>query len=160
MVKNLPSMQETWVQSLDWADLLEKEWQPTPVFLPGKSMERGAWGTIVHGVAKSQTQLSNEQKLKSPQKTSGGQCLNPRNVPKFLATGSGHHWGPCDPVEVHLLKPAATVPKHRRWEGWCGVSHARKGSEPGSLARRSPTRCWQTLLPLSRLTYPSANKTT
>ena len=25
LVKNLPSMQETWVQSLDWADLLEKE---------------------------------------------------------------------------------------------------------------------------------------
>ena len=25
MVKNLPSMQETWVQSLGWEDLLEKE---------------------------------------------------------------------------------------------------------------------------------------
>ena len=25
MVKNLPAMQETWVQSLDWEDLLEKE---------------------------------------------------------------------------------------------------------------------------------------
>jgi len=24
-VKNLPAMQETWVQSLDWEDLLEKE---------------------------------------------------------------------------------------------------------------------------------------
>ena len=24
MVKNLPAMQETWVQSLDWEDLLEK----------------------------------------------------------------------------------------------------------------------------------------
>ena len=24
MVKNLPAMQETWVQSLDWKDLLEK----------------------------------------------------------------------------------------------------------------------------------------
>ena len=25
MVKNLPAMQETWVQSLGWEDLLEKE---------------------------------------------------------------------------------------------------------------------------------------
>ena len=25
MVKRLPTMQETWVQSLDWEDLLEKE---------------------------------------------------------------------------------------------------------------------------------------
>ena len=24
LVKNLPAMQETWVQSLDWEDLLEK----------------------------------------------------------------------------------------------------------------------------------------
>ena len=30
-------MQETRVQSLGWEDPLEKEWQPAPVFLPGKS---------------------------------------------------------------------------------------------------------------------------
>ena len=36
-VKNLPVMQQTWVQFLDWEDPLEKERQPTPVFLPGKS---------------------------------------------------------------------------------------------------------------------------
>jgi len=30
-------MQEIWVQHLDWEDPLEKEWQPTPLFLPGKS---------------------------------------------------------------------------------------------------------------------------
>ena len=38
MVKNLPAMWKTWVQSLDREDPLEKrEWQPTPVFLPGES---------------------------------------------------------------------------------------------------------------------------
>ena len=38
VVKNLPAMQETWVRSLVWEDPLErKEWQPTPVFLPGES---------------------------------------------------------------------------------------------------------------------------
>ena len=29
-------MRETWIQFLGWEDPLEK-WQPTPVFLPGKS---------------------------------------------------------------------------------------------------------------------------
>ena len=37
MVKNLPAMQETQVQSPGWDDPLEKEMQPAPVFLPGKS---------------------------------------------------------------------------------------------------------------------------
>ena len=32
----MQEMQETWVWSLGWEDLLEKEWQPTPVLLPGK----------------------------------------------------------------------------------------------------------------------------
>ena len=34
--------------------------QPTPVFLPGKSMDRGAWQAIVHGVAKSRTGLGDQ----------------------------------------------------------------------------------------------------
>ena len=37
IVKNLPTMQETWIQSLGQEDPLEKEWQPTPVFLPEES---------------------------------------------------------------------------------------------------------------------------
>ena len=36
MVKNLPSMQETWVQSLSQEDRLENEWLPTPVFWSGE----------------------------------------------------------------------------------------------------------------------------
>ena len=32
-----------------------RAWQPTPVFLPGKSNDRGAWWAIVHGVTQSQT---------------------------------------------------------------------------------------------------------
>ena len=40
MVKCLPTMRETWVQYPGQEDLLEKEMQPTPVFLPGKSLER------------------------------------------------------------------------------------------------------------------------
>ena len=50
MAKNLPAKQETHVQSLGWEDPLEKKWQPTPVFLPGKSHGQrslgayGPWG--------------------------------------------------------------------------------------------------------------------
>ena len=33
-VKRLPAMLETWVWSLGREDLLEKEWLPTPLFLP------------------------------------------------------------------------------------------------------------------------------
>ena len=36
MVKNLPTVWETWVQSLGWKDPW-KAWQPTPVFLAGES---------------------------------------------------------------------------------------------------------------------------
>ena len=33
---------------------LRRKWQPTPVFLPGKSLDRGAWRATVHGVAESE----------------------------------------------------------------------------------------------------------
>ena len=36
-LKNPPAMQEMWVRSLGWDNSLEKEWEPIPVFLPGKS---------------------------------------------------------------------------------------------------------------------------
>ena len=36
MVKILPAMQEMWVRSLGQEDPLEREWLPTPVFLPGE----------------------------------------------------------------------------------------------------------------------------
>ena len=48
--KNLPAMQETQVQFLGQEDPLEKERQPTPVFLPGAFHEQrslacySAWG--------------------------------------------------------------------------------------------------------------------
>jgi len=36
MIKNLPAMHETSVQSLIWEDPYRRKWQPTPVFLPGE----------------------------------------------------------------------------------------------------------------------------
>ena len=35
-LKNLPAVQEIRVHSLGWEDPLEREWQPTPVLLPGE----------------------------------------------------------------------------------------------------------------------------
>ena len=58
MVKNLPAMWETQVRSLGQEKPLEKEWQPTPLFLPGEFHGQGAWRATVHGVAKSRTRLS------------------------------------------------------------------------------------------------------
>ena len=54
MVKYLPAMQETWVQSLGWEDPLEMG-MAYPLQYSGfeNSMDRGAWQTTVHGAAKS-----------------------------------------------------------------------------------------------------------
>ena len=58
-VKNPPAMWETWVWSLGWEDLLEKEMEAHSSILAWRiPMDRGAWWATVHGVTKSQTQLS------------------------------------------------------------------------------------------------------
>ena len=53
MVKNLPAMQETRVQSLSWEDPLEKGMDPTPVFFPGEFHRQRAWQGTVQRVTKS-----------------------------------------------------------------------------------------------------------
>ena len=55
MVKNLPEMQETQVQSLGWEDPLE-EGMATPLQYSclENPMDREAWQATVHGVTKSQ----------------------------------------------------------------------------------------------------------
>ena len=59
-VKHLPTMQGTWVQSLGLEDLLEKEMATHSSILAWKIpwMEEPG-GLYSHGVAKSQTRLSN-----------------------------------------------------------------------------------------------------
>ena len=60
MVKNLPAMQEIRVQSLGWEDLLKEGMATHSSILAWRiPMDRGAWWAAVHGVAKSQTGLSN-----------------------------------------------------------------------------------------------------
>ena len=55
LVKNLPAMQETWVRALVWEDPMEKGYPLQPF-----GMEN-FMDCIVHGIAKSQTQLSDFQ---------------------------------------------------------------------------------------------------
>ena len=50
MVKNLPAMQETWVQPLSWEDPLEEGMATWRI-----SMDRGARWATVHGIMKSWT---------------------------------------------------------------------------------------------------------
>jgi len=46
---------DPWIRKTPW----RRKRQPTLVFLPGKSLNRGSWQAIVHRVAKNWTQLSN-----------------------------------------------------------------------------------------------------
>ena len=56
----------TFLRSHTWLGFLSsinthirrRQWHPTPVLLPGKSHGRRAWWAVVHGVARSQTRLS------------------------------------------------------------------------------------------------------
>ena len=40
VVKNVPAMRETWVQSLGWKIPWRREWLPVPIFLPGEFHEQ------------------------------------------------------------------------------------------------------------------------
>ena len=56
MVKNLPAMQETCVQSLGWEDPLEEGMATHSSVLAWRiAKDRRAWWATVHGVTKSQT---------------------------------------------------------------------------------------------------------
>ena len=56
MLKNLPAMQETWVQYLGWKDPLEEDMAThTGILALRISMDRKAWQATVYEVAKSQT---------------------------------------------------------------------------------------------------------
>ena len=57
MVKKLPAMRKTWVQSLGWVDPPEKEGHGNPLQYSWleNSMDRGAWRAAVHRVAELDT---------------------------------------------------------------------------------------------------------
>ena len=53
--KESPTMQETWVRSLGWEDLLEKGMATHSSILPREFHGQGAWQATVHGFTKNQT---------------------------------------------------------------------------------------------------------
>ena len=56
MLKNLPAMQETLVQSLAWEDPLEECMATHSSILAWRiPMDRGAWQAVVQGVVKNWT---------------------------------------------------------------------------------------------------------
>ena len=55
LVKNLPAMQDTQVQSLGWENPLEKEMATHSSVLAWRTLWTGAWLATVYGVEKSQT---------------------------------------------------------------------------------------------------------
>ena len=54
MIKNLPAIQETWVQSLGWEDLLEKGMATHSSILAWRIPWTEEPGELVHGVPESQ----------------------------------------------------------------------------------------------------------
>ena len=59
-VKDLPAMQETWIQFLGWEDSPgEGNGNPLHYSCLENPTDREAWQAAVHGAAKSQTRLSN-----------------------------------------------------------------------------------------------------
>ena len=59
-VKNLPAVQETWVQSLGWEDPLEESMATHSSAVVWKiHMDGGVSQDTVHGVSKIRTRLSN-----------------------------------------------------------------------------------------------------
>ena len=60
MVKNLPGMQETWVQSLGWEDPLKEGMAIHSSILAWRiPMDRGARWAAVHEITESRIRLSN-----------------------------------------------------------------------------------------------------
>ena len=94
MVKNLPAMQETWVQSLGQEDLLEEE----------NSMERGSWQATVHGVTKGGAQLIN---LHTGSLTFKGHCFYSSSKAKQRGTLFEHrkHFGTKVSIPWLRVKP-------------------------------------------------------
>ena len=59
VVKNLPALQELWVLSLDWEDLLEESMATHSSILAWRiPIDRGVWRATGHGVSKNQTGLN------------------------------------------------------------------------------------------------------
>ena len=108
-VKNLPAMQESWVQSLGWEDPLEKEIATHSSIPAWKTHEQRGRVSCSPWGCKSQTRLSN--KTTSP-------CPGPPHTGTPVVTQSPSDFWHQPFIQLHLilsvLVPSALV---SRWEG-------------------------------------------
>ena len=75
-IKNLPEMQETWVQFLGREDPLEQEMATDSSILAWRiSMDRGAWQATVHGITRVGHNLATKPPLHKLQKGKDYICL-------------------------------------------------------------------------------------
>ena len=128
MVKNLPPMWETWVQSLGWEDPLEKGRATHSSILAW----RNSMDCIVHGVAKSQTRLSNFHFTSlyftaATQQMNGGVGLVTKSCPTLASPWTVAHQAP----------PSM---EFRRQEYWSGLPFPSSGDLPNpGIEPKSPT---------------------
>ena len=109
---------DPWVKKIHW----RRKWRPTPVFLPGNSMERWAWRATVYGGAKSWTQLSTRVHISGCQ-------------PNRLL---GHQ---LEAVTLARLTLGSVLTSHRGWMSACST-HGYLVVLPSLLLERSlPQGC-------------------
>ena len=138
MIKNLPSMQETQVQSLGWEDPLKKgmvthssvlAWR-VPIFLPEK-LYRGAWRggswRVRHNWATTTFTFKDIQdKLSSRQLYIGAWRAGPRSVLAIWICEPLHRWYTCHspgfPGGASGKEPACLCRRHKRcrFNPWVG----------------------------------------
>ena len=90
---------DPWVRKIPW----RSKWQPIPIYLPGKPMDRGAWWAIVMGLQKDTTeQLNNHQQWRSP----------------ACAWGRGKSSFPFSPFIVSSVEAGLLPKKKKRKASW------------------------------------------
>ena len=114
--KNPPAMQETQVQYMGWENPLERELQPTPVFLPGES----------HGLAGYSRKESDTPEQLTPSflsRTSFCECDLCSHIGTLSSEGPPHS-GSCSPVTLTFLTLWTSGPMFPFHTGPC-KSHSR-----------------------------------
>ena len=121
-VKNLPAVQETWVQSWVREITWRWKWQPTPVFLLGEFHGQRSLGSSVHGVAKSWTALTRVQSGLTWCFSDWSLPANSGHTRVIPGLGRSHmpqsNWAPCaTTTEPARLKPLLNKKEnHQQWE--------------------------------------------
>ena len=71
---------DPWVRKISWS----RKSQPTPIFFPGKFMDRGAWWAIIHGITRSQTQPRDQAYTQMCHSSGLSLPSHPRCVTRFI----------------------------------------------------------------------------